>query len=110
MNPLLMIGAVTLAGALVLVLAVALLLALCAACGAAAAWAWTPVAARRYERVLRRRYEQLPPSQTYGHRHAAPQPDPSGVEADWYWTAARDASAVAELPPTVPMPTLGGAR
>ena len=110
MTPILLVAALSLAVAAVLTLAIVLLLALVAACTAAAAWVWTPVAAHRYERVLRDRYEKLPPSQAYGHRHAAPPLAPAGVETDWYWAAARDASAVAELPPTQPMPVIGSPR
>lgn len=116
MNAILLIAAVALVCVLVLVLAVALLLALSAALGAAFAWGWTPVAASMYERRLKRRdaalvrLGMLPPPPSAHRRHAAPQLDPAGVETDWYWDAARDASAVAELPPTQPMPVIGSPR
>lgn len=106
MTALIMIAAITLAVALAVTLTVIALAAVVMFVVTVAAWVWVPIASARYERLLRNRYDPLPPSQTYGHRHAAPQPDPSGVETDWYWTAAREASAVAELPPTLPMPTV----
>lgn len=112
MTPILLITAASLAVVAALALGIALLLALSAALGAAFAAGWTPVAAALYERRQRRSLAalNLPPSQTLGHRHARPQPDPAAVDADEYWAEARAAAAVAELAPTVPMPAIGGGR
>lgn len=106
MTAILLIAAAATVCVAAIALTVALLLALSAALGAAFAWGWTPVAAARYERRLRSRYEPLPPSQTSGRRHGRPQLDPAAVDSDAYWTAAREASAVAELPPTLVMPVM----
>lgn len=106
MTAFIMIAAVTLAVALALTLAVVVLLGAVAVVVTVAAWVWVPVASARYERLLKGRYDPLPPSRTYGHRHAAPQPDPAAVENDWYWNDARDATTVIELAPTAPMPDL----
>lgn len=106
---------------------VALAVALVAAVGA---WTWVTVASARYEQLLASRYEQLPPSQRMGGRSRlalgrirvavldnlppSERPDPATVAAD---ARAIDAYAtpgtgrhVAELPPTQPMPVIGGAR
>lgn len=106
MSPVLMFVCALLLGAAALALAVVLLLALCALVAAVCAWAYVGVASWRYERLLAARYEPLPPSRKLGHRHACPQLDPAAVDADEYWTAAREASAMAELSPTLLMPPL----